>query len=84
MHINKWTLWHSVELCKKLIPVFASCVMAASCGNTYSDLPFVESDKVSFTASMKAVSRATETDFEETDEIVVYAVKEDENGKTEL
>ena len=77
-------MWHSVELCKKLILVFASCVMAASCGNTYSDLPFVESDKVSFTASMKAVSRATETDFEETDEIAVYAVKEDENGKTEL
>ena len=77
-------MWHSVKLPKKLMLVFASCVMAASCGNTYSDLPFVESDNVSFTASMKAVSRATETDFEETDEIAVYAVKEDENGNTKL
>ena len=77
-------MWHSVELCKKLILVFASCVMAVSCGNTYSDLPFMEIDNVSFTASMQAVSRATETDFEETDEIAVYAVKEDENGNTKL
>lgn len=74
----------SIMLCKKLILAFASCIIAASCSNTENDSPFMKNDNVSFTPSMKAVTRATETEFEEKDEIVVYAVKEDENGNTEL
>lgn len=63
---------------------FVSCAIAVSCGDMDKASPFVENEAVSFTASMKAVARATETEFEEKDEIVVYAVQEDENGNTEL
>ena len=74
----------SIMLCRKIMLAFAGCIIAASCSNIESDSPFMENDNVSFTSSMKAIARATETEFEEKDEIVVYAVKGDENGNTEL
>ena len=61
----------------------ASCVIAASCSNTEKNSPFMESENVSFTASIKTVSRATETEFEEGDRIAIYAMQE-ENGNTTL
>ncbi len=69
---------------KKLMLAFASCAIAVSCNDMDKDSPFVENETVAFTASMKAVARATETEFEEYDKIAVYAVQEDENGNTEL
>ena len=47
---------------KKMMLAMASCVIAASCSNTEKNSPFMESENVSFTASIKTVSRATETE----------------------
>lgn len=70
---------------KKMMLAMASCVIAASCSNTDEKVyPVEENKNVSFTASMKAVARATETEFEELDKIAVYAVQEDESGNTTL
>ena len=68
---------------KKMMLAMASCVIAASCSNTEKNSPFMESENVSFTASIKTVSRATETEFEEGDRIAIYAMQE-ENGNTTL
>ena len=70
---------------QKMMLAMASCVIAASCSNTEEQI-FPEEGKksVSFTASMKNLSRATETEFEENDKIAVYAVHEDESGNTIL
>ena len=70
---------------QKMMLAMASCVIAASCSNTEEQI-FPEEGKksVSFTASMKNLSRATETEFEENDKIAVYAVQEDESGNTIL
>lgn len=70
---------------KKMMLAMASCVIAASCSNTEEQI-FPEEGKksVSFTASMRNLSRATETEFEENDKIAVYAVQEDESGNTIL
>lgn len=68
---------------KKMMLAMASCVIAASCSNTEKDSPFMENENVSFTASIKTVSRATETEFEEGDRIAIYAMQE-ENGNTTL
>ncbi|MBR2359577.1 MAG: fimbrillin family protein [Bacteroidaceae bacterium] len=70
---------------KQMMLAMASCVIAASCSNTEEKIyPIKDNENVSFTASMKKLSRATETEFEEGDEIAVYAVQEDENGNTLL
>lgn len=67
---------------KKLLLAFASIALVASCdenaGNV--EVPVVEQESVSFTASMKNLSRATETAFESGDKIVVYAVKDEGYG----
>lgn len=70
---------------QKMMLAMASCVIAASCSNTEEQI-FPEEGKksVSFTASMRNLSRATETEFEENDKIAVYAVQEDESGNTIL
>ena len=63
----------------------ASCVIVASCSNTDESMrPAEDKGSVSFTASMKSLSRATETEFEEGDQIAVYAMQEDANGSTTL
>ncbi len=70
---------------KQMMLAMASCVIVASCSNTDEKVNPVEDNKsVSFTASMKNLSRATETEFEENDKIAVYAVQEDESGNTIL
>ena len=70
---------------KKMMLALASCVIVASCSNTDESMrPAEDKGCVSFTASMKSLSRATETEFEEGDRIAVYAMQEDENGSTTL
>lgn len=71
---------------KKIWAVLVSCIICASCNKSDEpEMPIIdETENVSFTASMKTVSRATETEFEEKDEIVVYAVQEDEYKNTAL
>ncbi len=70
---------------KEMMLAMASCVIAASCSNTEEQIfPEEEKKSVSFTASMRNLSRATETEFEENDKIAVYAVQEDESGNTIL
>jgi len=70
---------------QKMMLAMASCVIAASCSNTEEQIfPEEEKKSVSFTASMRNLSRATETEFEENDKIAVYAVQEDESGNTIL
>lgn len=71
---------------KKIWAVLVSCIICASCNKSDEpEMPIIdEPENVSFTASMKTVSRATETEFEEKDEIVVYAVQEDEYKNTAL
>lgn len=69
----------------KMMLAMASCVIAASCSNTGEQIYPEKGEKnVSFTASMKTLSRATETAFEENDKIAVYAVQEDGSGNTIL
>lgn len=70
---------------QKMMLAMASCMIAASCSNTEEQIFLEEVKKsVSFTASMRNLSRATETEFEENDKIAVYAVQEDESGNTIL
>ena len=70
---------------KNMMLAIASCVIAASCSNTEEQIfPEEEKKSVSFTASMRNLSRATETEFEENDKIAVYAVQEDESRNTIL
>ena len=70
---------------KKMMLALASCVIVASCSNTDESIsPAEDKGCVSFTASMKSLSRATETEFEEGDQIAVYAMQEDANGSTTL
>lgn len=70
---------------QKMMLAMASCVIAASCSNTEEQIfPEEVKKSVSFTASMRNLSRATETEFEENDKIAVYAVQEDESGNTIL
>ena len=70
---------------KKMMLAVASCVIVASCSNSDESIsPVEDKGSVSFTASMKSLSRATETEFEEGDQIAVYAMQEDENGSTTL
>ena len=70
---------------KKMMLALASCVIVASCSNTDESMrPAEDKGCVSFTASMKSLSRATETEFEEGDQIAVYAMQEDANGSTTL
>ena len=70
---------------KKMMLALASCVIVASCSNSDESIsPVEDKGSVSFTASMKSLSRATETEFEEGDRIAVYAMQEDENGSTTL
>ena len=70
---------------QKMMLAVASCVIAASCSNSEEQIfPEEVKKSVSFTASMRNLSRATETEFEENDKIAVYAVQEDESGNTIL
>ena len=70
---------------KKMMLALASCVIVASCSNSDESIsPVEDKGSVSFTASMKSLSRATETEFEEGDQIAVYAMQEDANGSTTL
>ena len=70
---------------RKLMLALASCAIVASCSNSSEEVkPAEKQESVSFTASMKSLSRATETAFEEGDRIAVYAMQEDENGSTTL
>ena len=70
---------------KRMMLALASCVIVASCSNSDESIsPVEDKGSVSFTASMKSLSRATETEFEEGDRIAVYAMQEDENGSTTL
>ena len=64
---------------RKLMLALASCVLVTAC-NENEEIPVVQQENVSFTASMKTLSRATETGFEEKDQIVVYAVKDEGEG----
>ena len=69
---------------RKLMLAMASAVLVASCSSNGEEVrPEQKLESVSFTASMKTLSRATETSFEENDQIIVYAVKDEGNG-TEL
>ena len=69
---------------RKLMLAMASAVLVASCSSNGEEVrPDQKQESVSFTASMKTLSRATETSFEENDQIIVYAVKDEGNG-TEL
>ena len=53
---------------KKMMLALASCVIVASCSNSDESMrPAEDKGCVSFTASMKSLSRATETEFEEGD-----------------
>ena len=70
---------------KKMMLAMTSCVIAASCSNSEEQIfPEEVKKSVSFTASMRNLSRATETEFEENDKIAVYAVQEDGSGNTIL
>lgn len=70
---------------KKMMLAMASGVIAVSCSNTDEKVyPVEDVESVSFTAAMKTLSRATETEFEENDKISVYAVQENESGNTVL
>ena len=70
---------------RKLMLALASCAIVASCSNSSEEVkPAEKQESVSFTASMKSLSRATETAFEEGDRIAVYAMQEDANGSTTL
>ena len=69
---------------RKLMLAMASAALVASCSSNGEEVrPDQKQESVSFTASMKTLSRATETSFEENDQIIVYAVKDEGNG-TEL
>lgn len=69
---------------RKLMLAMASAALVASCSSNSEEVrPDQKQESVSFTASMKTLSRATETSFEENDQIIVYAVKDEGNG-TEL
>ena len=69
---------------RKLMLAMASAALVASCSSNVEEVrPDQKQESVSFTASMKTLSRATETSFEENDQIIVYAVKDEGNG-TEL
>lgn len=65
---------------RKLILALASCVLVTACNKNEEEIPMEKQENVSFTASMKTLSRATETGFEEKDQIVVYAVKNEGEG----
>ena len=66
---------------RKLMLAMASAVLVASCSSNGEEVrPDQKQESVSFTASMKTLSRATETSFEENDKILVYAVKDEGNG----
>lgn len=65
---------------KKVMLALASCVLVASCNKIEEEVPVEKQENVSFTASMKTLSRATETNFEENDQIIVYAVKDEGDG----
>lgn len=70
---------------QKMMLAMTSCVIAASCSNSEEQIfPEEVKKSVSFTASMRNLSRATETEFEENDKIAVYAVQEDGSGNTIL
>ena len=64
---------------KKLMLALASFILATSCSNKDSEIMPQVGETVDFTASMKTVSRATETTFEEGDKIGVYAVNAQTN-----
>ena len=64
---------------KKLMLALASFILATSCSNQDSEIMPQVGETVDFTASMKTVSRATETTFEEGDKIGVYAVNAQAN-----
>ena len=64
---------------KKLMLALASFILATSCSNKDSEIMPQVGETVDFTASMKTVSRATETTFEEGDKIGVYAVNAQAN-----
>ena len=69
---------------RKLMLAMASAALVASCSSNGEEVrPDQKQESGSFTASMKTLSRATETSFEENDQIIVYAVKDEGNG-TEL
>ena len=66
---------------RKLMLAMASAALVASCSSNGEEVrPDQKQESVSFTASMKTLSRATETSFEENDQIIVYAVKDEGNG----
>lgn len=69
---------------KQLLLATASCILVASCDKDSGEIeiPVVEQESVAFTASMKNLSRATETTFDSGDKIVVYAVKDQGYGTT--
>ena len=70
---------------KKIMLALTSCIVAASCSNVDERMSSVLAENnVRFTASMNTVTRATETEFEEGDQIAVYAVQEGEDGNTVL
>lgn len=64
---------------KKLMLALASFILVTSCSNKDSEIMPQVGETVDFTASMKTVSRATETTFEEGDKIGVYAVNAQAN-----
>ena len=64
---------------KKLMLALASFILVTSCSNKDSEIMPQIGETVDFTASMKTVSRATETTFEEGDKIGVYAVNAQAN-----
>ena len=62
---------------KKVMLALASCILVTSCNKNEEDVPVQNQENVSFTASMKTLSRATETNFEENEEnysIPVYFI----------
>ena len=64
---------------KKLMLALASFILATSCSNKDSEIMPQIGETVDFIASMKMVSRATETAFDEGDKIGVYAVSTQAN-----
>lgn len=69
---------------RKLMPALVSLILATSCSNKESEIMPQGDKNIVFTASMKTVSRATETAFEEGDKIGVYAVDAQENTLSQL
>ena len=69
---------------RKLMPALVSLILATSCSNKESEIMPQGDENIVFTASMKTVSRATETAFEEGDKIGVYAVDAQENTLSQL